>query len=142
MATTVRVLESVREAPREAWDALVAGGSPFLEWQWLAAHEEGQTVGRKAGWLPQHLTLWDADRLVGACPLYVKGHSMGEFVFDQSWATAAHRAGIQYYPKLLVAVPFTPVTGARFLARPDDAGLVREVLAGVLERICAESDMS
>jgi predicted N-acyltransferase len=142
VAATVRVLESVRDVPREAWDTLVADASPFLEWHWLAAHEEGETVGRKTGWLPQHLTLWDDDRLVGACPLYVKGHSMGEFVFDHTWATAAHRAGIQYYPKLLVAIPFTPVTGTRFLGRPADAPLVREVLAGVLERICEEHDMS
>lgn len=142
MATTVRVLESVREVAREDWDGLVADASPFLEWRWLAALEEGGTVGRTAGWLPQHLTLWEDDRLVGACPLYVKGHSMGEFVFDHTWASAAQRAGIAYYPKLLVAVPFTPVTGPRFLARAPDAVAVRAVLGGVLERICEEHDLS
>jgi uncharacterized protein len=142
VATTVRVLETVREVPREAWDALVADASPFLEWELLAAHEESQTVGRKVGWLPQHLTLWDDDRLVGACPLYVKAHSMGEFVFDQPWVAAAHRAGIEYYPKLLVAVPFTPVAGPRFLARADDGGAVRATLGAVLERLCAEHGFS
>jgi len=135
---SVRVLASIDEVPRAAWDALVADESPFLEWEWLAALEAGRTVTRETGWLPQHLTLWDGDELLGACPLYVKAHSMGEFVFDQTWATAAHRAGISYYPKLLVAVPFTPVVGARFLARPRDAAMVRVTLAGVLENLCGQ----
>jgi len=134
----VRVLASIDEVPRAAWDALVADESPLLEWEWLAALEAGRTVTRETGWLPQHLTLWDGDELLGACPLYVKAHSMGEFVFDQTWATAAHRAGISYYPKLLVAVPFTPVVGARFLARPRDAAMVRVTLAGVLENLCGQ----
>ena len=77
MPDTVRVLESVREVSREAWDALVADESPFLEWEWLAALEDGRTVTRESGWLPQHVTLWRGDRLVGAAPLYLKSHSMG-----------------------------------------------------------------
>ena len=132
----------MQDVSREAWDALVADESPFLEWEWLAALEAGETVTRKTGWLPQHLTLWEGERLVGACPLYMKAHSMGEFVFDQTWASAAQRAGIAYYPKLLVAVPFTPVTGARFLARPADADMVRTTLAGALEQICKEHELS
>ena len=142
MTSTVRVLATVRDVPREAWDALVADESPFLEWDWLAALEDGGTVGRATGWLTQHLTLWDGDRLVGACPLYVKAHSMGEFVFDQTWAAAAHRAGIEYYPKLLVGVPFTPVTGPRFLAREPDVALVRSAFGAVLERLCAKNEFS
>ncbi len=142
MPPAVRVVESIEAIPRDAWDALVADESPFLEWEWLAALEAGRTVTRQTGWLPQHLTLWDGDRLVGACPLYVKGHSMGEFVFDQPWASAAERAGIRYYPKLLVAVPFTPVTGARFLARPEHAATVRATLAGVLEELCGGREFS
>ena len=82
---------------------------------------------RQTGWLPQHLTLWEGEELVGACPLYVKAHSQGEFVFDHGWATAAHRARIPYYPKLLVGVPFTPVTGPRILAAP---GRTATVAAG------------
>lgn len=140
---TVRVLEGIADVPAGAWDALVGDdGSPFLEWEWLACLEEAGTVCPETGWLPQHLTLWDGARLVGACPLYVKGHSMGEFVFDQSWAAGAERAGIAYYPKLLVAVPFTPVGGARFLARPADRPRVVEVLGAVLERIATEQGLS
>jgi predicted N-acyltransferase len=117
-------------------------GSPFLEWTFLACLEEAETVRPETGWLPQHLTLWDGARLIGACPLYVKSHSMGEFVFDQGWAAGAERAGIAYYPKLLVAVPFTPVAGSRFLARPADRGRVVHVLAAVLERIVEAQGLS
>lgn len=133
-ALRVRVHDAVREVSREAWNALLApGATPFLEWDWLDVLEEAGTVRDATGWRPQHLTLWDGARLVGACPLYVKSHSMGEFVFDQSWAAAAQRAGIDYYPKLLVAVPFTPATGARILAAPEHRDAVVQGVARVLE---------
>jgi predicted N-acyltransferase len=139
---TVRVLERIRDVPPDAWNALVGDGSPFLEWEWLASLEEAGTVRPEVGWLPQHLTLWEGDRLVGACPMYVKGDCMGEFVFDHAWASAAERAGLSYYPKLLVGVPFTPVTGARFLARAGDAARVAGVLATVLESVCGQQELS
>jgi predicted N-acyltransferase len=138
---TLRVLGAVREVPAAAWDALVGGGSPFLEWAWLSALEDSGAVTRETGWVPRHLSLWEGERLVGACPLYVKSHSQGEFVFDHGWAAAAARAGIAYYPKLLVAVPFTPVTGARLLAAGDGAAVVAE-LAAVLEAQCGEGGLS
>ncbi len=125
------------------WDALVGEGSPFLEWGWLASLEESGCVTAATGWLPQHLTLWEGADLVGVCPLYVKGHSQGEFVFDHGWAEAAHRAHIQYYPKLLVAVPFTPATGARFLvhAQTDRRQAIR-LLGAALQDICSRSGFS
>jgi len=126
-----------------AWDALVGDTSPFLEWGWLASLEEAGCVHERTGWLPQHLALWDGGRLVGACPLYVKGHSQGEFVFDHGWAQAAARAGIRYYPKLLVAPPFTPATGVRFLAHPAaDRTLVRATLATALRDLCGDEGYS
>lgn len=140
--TTLRVVGSLRDVPRDAWDALVGDGSPFLEWEWLVTLEDAGAVGGDTGWLPQHLTLWDDDRLVGACPLYVKGHSQGEFVFDHAWASAAHRARLAYYPKLLVAVPFTPVTGQRFLAAPGRHAAVVAQLAEALEDTCARQGFS
>ena len=140
--TTLRVVGSLRDVPRDAWDALVGDGSPFLEWEWLVTLEDAGAVGGDTGWLPQHLTLWDGDRLVGACPLYVKGHSQGEFVFDHAWASAAHRARLPYYPKLLVAVPFTPVTGQRFLAAPGRHAAVVAQLAEALEDTCARQGFS
>jgi uncharacterized protein len=126
------------------WDALVGDASPFLEWGWLASLEEAGCVTQRTGWLPQHLTLWDDHgRLVGACPLYVKGHSQGEFVFDHGWAQAAARAGIRYYPKLLVASPFTPATGVRFLAHPTaDRALVLRQLGTALCELCGDDGYS
>ncbi len=138
----VRVHEGVRDVPRAAWNALVGDEPPFVEWDWLAALEESGCATPETGWRPQPVTVWDGDELIGACPLYVKGHSDGEFVFDWGWASAAERAGIPYYPKLLVAVPFTPVAGARFLARPDRRGVVTALLASVLERVCEDLALS
>jgi hypothetical protein len=107
--------EGVRQLVAGEWNALVGAESPFLEWEWLASLEDAGCVGPETGWAPRPLLLREAGRLVAACPLYVKGNSEGEFVFDFGWADAAGRAGIDYYPKLLVGVPFTPVTGARLL---------------------------
>jgi predicted N-acyltransferase len=138
----VRVLGGVREVPQAAWDALAGDASPFVGWTWLATLEDAGTVTRATGWLPQHLTLWEGAELVGACPLYVKGHSLGEFVFDHGWAAAAARAGIEYYPKLLVAAPFTPATGPRFLAAPGARATVIDVLGGALEALCEQHRFS
>lgn len=127
----------------ERWNLLVGDASPFLEWGWLASLEESGCVAPDTGWLPQHLLLREGRELVAACPLYVKGHSQGEFVFDHGWAEAAERAGIRYYPKLLVAVPFTPAVGARFLTHPntDRASAVR-LLGTALRDICERNGFS
>jgi predicted N-acyltransferase len=140
---TWSMLEGVREVPREAWNALVGDESPFLEWEWLASLEEAGCVGPETGWAPRPLVGYEGDQLVAACPLYLKGHSEGEFVFDWGWADAAHRAGIDYYPKLLVGVPFTPVTGARFLTAPgrDRAALIGQMAQALLS-ICEQNELS
>ena len=132
---TVEVLEGVAQIPREEWNALVADASPFLEWEWLASLEQSGCVGAAMGWQPRPLVLREDSKIVAACPLYLKQHSEGEFVFDWGWADAAHRAGIDYYPKLLVGVPFTPVTGARFLTAPgtDRARAIARLGAGLRE---------
>jgi hypothetical protein len=139
--------EGVRSVPRDAWNRLVGEGSPFLEWEFLASLEDAGCVGPETGWLPRPLLLQEGARLLAACPLYVKGHSEGEFVFDWSWADAAQRAGIVYYPKLLVGVPFTPVTGARLLVAPPedgapDAGAVHATLADALRDLCRANRLS
>lgn len=130
------------DVPQDAWDALVGGESPFLEWAWLSALEDSGSISPEHGWTPRHLTLWDDDRLVAACPVYEKAHSHGEFVFDHGWARAAIRAGIPYYPKLLVAVPATPITGARILAAPGEREAAVAAFAGELERRCAAGRFS
>ena len=125
------------------WDTLAGDGSPFLEWGWLASLEESGCVRPETGWMPQHLLLREKKTLVGACPLYVKGNSLGEFVFDHGWAEAAEQAGIRYYPKLLVASPFTPATGARFLIRPGvDRPAIIRTLGAALKELCTENGFS
>ena len=99
------------------WQALDRGGNPFLDYAFLAQLESSGCVGGDSGWSPLHLLLRDADgRLVGAVPRYLKAHSWGEFIFDWSWAQSYARAGLDYYPKHLAAVPFTPVTGVKGMA--------------------------
>ncbi|RKH54143.1 GNAT family N-acetyltransferase [Corallococcus llansteffanensis] len=127
LPTTLRLLTSITDVPQTAWDALVdAGSTPFLEWAFLAALEESGSVVPERGWHPRHLTLWRGSRLVAAAPAYLKDDSHGEFVFDAAWATAAERAGLRYYPKLVLAVPFTPVTGRRVLVAPGEDRPTRE----------------
>lgn len=144
---TLRAHEGVAGVRKEDWDALAEGASPFLAWDFLAALEETGCVGERTGWLPRPLVATDdAGEVVAACPLYLKGHSEGEFVFDWGWADAAERAGIRYYPKLLVGAPFTPVTGGRFLTRPglprkERKGWVGALAAGLVE-LCTENDFS
>lgn len=110
------------------WDSL-GDGNPFTSHRFLKAIEESGSVGPGTGWQPLHLSVERAGEIVGVAPLYGKSHSQGEYVFDHAWAEALHRAGERYYPKLQSAVPFTPVTGARLLAR--DVGARRALLAGM-----------
>jgi len=141
--TEIQLAAGIAALPREEWNALVGDGSPFLEWEWLASLEESGAVGAETGWLPRPLVARAGGRIVAACPLYVKGHSEGEFVFDHGWADAARRAGLRYYPKLLVGVPFTPVTGARFLvAAGADRAAWLERLATALCELVAAHDLS
>ncbi len=139
----VALLEGVAEIAQDEWDALVADDSPFLEWGFLASLEQSGAVSGETGWGARPLVVREEGRLVAACPVYVKGHSEGEFVFDWGWADAAHRAGIDYYPKLLVGVPFTPVTGGRLLTAPGAPrpALLR-TLAGALREICRANGLS
>ncbi|MGE0683428.1 MAG: GNAT family N-acetyltransferase [Candidatus Binatia bacterium] len=139
----VKVLQGMREVRQDQWDVLVGDGSPFLEWDWLASMEEARCVTSRTGWQPQHLAVFEDGQLRAACPLYLKGNSMGEFVFDHSWADAAERAGISYYPKLLVAAPFTPATGVRFLTAPgEDRAVLIRLLGQTLQEVCRQNEIS
>ena len=139
----VETLSGVRELRAEEWNALVGDESPFLEWEWLASLEEAGCVGGSSGWAPRPIVARERGRLVAAVPLYVKTNSEGEFVFDWGWADAAERAGISYYPKLLVGVPFTPVTGGRFLvAQSESRAEWLPRLGAALLELCRENDLS
>jgi len=121
------VVASLADVGETAWQALLGaqadGGdvNPFLSYAFLHALHASGSACADTGWQPQYLVLWDGDTLAAALPLYVKSHSYGEYVFDWAWADAYHRNGQEYYPKLLSAIPFTPVTGGRLLARDDHA---------------------
>jgi predicted N-acyltransferase len=133
----IELCDGIASLPRDAWNALVGGESPFLEWEWLASLEEAGCVGAQSGWVPRPLVIREGDRLLAACPLYIKSNSEGEFVFDWSWADAAERAGIAYYPKLLVGIPFSPVGGARFLVADGESRERRlHELAAALVSLC------
>ncbi len=139
----VSVTKSIASVPAEHWDALCPPDDPFAEHAFLATLEESGSVGEGSGWLPRHLLLHDGGRLVGAAPCYLKDHSYGEYIFDWSWAQAAHHGGIPYYPKLVCAVPFTPVTGGRLLAHPDAAASeVRATLAQGLAELARSEEAS
>lgn len=130
--------------PAGDWNTLAsdaAGGAPsaFLRHEWLEAMERTGCVGEAAGWIPRHLALFDGERIVAAAPLYAKLHSWGEYVFDWAWAEAYQRHGLHYYPKLLSAIPFTPVSGPRLLAR--DAG-ARAALVDALLSVARSSKVS
>ncbi|MDK3016646.1 GNAT family N-acetyltransferase [Pseudodonghicola flavimaris] len=122
----IQVVASLSEISAEDWDACACpeaaeGGAPtdpFTTHRFLKALEDSGSVGRGTGWQPQYLTAWLDGQMIAVAPMYAKSHSQGEYIFDHSWAHAYERAGGRYYPKLQIAVPFTPATGRRFLTRP------------------------
>ena len=131
MTFQITVHDGIADIGQAAWDACAdPTGDPFVSYAFLHACEASGSATPRQGWAPRHLALRDeGDAVLGVMPLYLKGNSQGEYVFDHSWADAYERAGGRYYPKLLGAVPFTPATGPRFLAHPGaDAATVREAL--------------
>ena len=114
-----RIVSALSQVPAVQWDALHDGSNPFVAHAFLSGLEKHGCVREEWGWTPRHLTLWEGDRLVAAAPGYSKANSHGEFVFDHAWAHAYARHGLDYYPKQLFAVPYSPVTGPRLLARND-----------------------
>ncbi|SKB15386.1 conserved hypothetical protein [Planktothrix sp. PCC 11201] len=143
-AYSTRWINTVAEVPQTAWDALAQPLiTPFFEWDWLHNIESSGSATGRTGWLPHHLTVWRDQQLVGIAPLYVKGHSRGEFVFDNQWADVAHQLGIQYYPKLLGMSPFTPAEGYRFLIAPgEDEEEITGLMVHSIDQFCIENKIS
>jgi len=131
-------LKSITEVDQTHWDVLAEPlRTPFLEWEWLRQMEVSKSTTAETGWLPYHLTVWSQDQLVAAAPLYIKGHSAGEFVFDHAWADVAQRLKIPYYPKLVGMSPFTPMVGYRFLiASGEHEENLTARMVGEIERFC------
>jgi predicted N-acyltransferase len=128
----LRLLGSLDEIAPADWDALAGGSQPFLTHAFLAGLERHDCLRPRLGWVPRHAALYDGDRLVAAAPAYLKANSHGEFVFDHAWAHAWAQHGLHYYPKWLSAVPYSPVTGPRLLARDEAAR--RALLEAMLAR--------
>jgi len=145
-AFTLTLHPSIHEIPAADWDACAGLDNPFVSFAFLSAVEDSGSAGSRAGWLPQHAALRDpAGRLLAAAPMYAKAHSYGEYVFDHGWAAAFERAGGDYYPKLQVASPFSPVTGPRLLLRQDcgvEPAALRLALAEALTQACRQLDLS
>ena len=143
MALRTQQIRSIDTVEASHWNALAGTHCPFLRHEFLAALEHTDCVGPGTGWEPAHLLLHDAQGLVGAVPAYLKSHSWGEFVFDHGWAQAYERVGLDYYPKLLAAVPFSPATGPRLLVRPDaDHDTVARALIQRLQDITQSGELS
>lgn len=131
----IRVVEHIADIPAQDWNALVDDAHPLLRHELFAAFEETGCAVPEAGWVPRHLVVSDGGALIGAAPIYIKSHTYGEFVFDFAWADAYRRAGLRYFPKLISAIPFTPVSSPRLLVanRPDQDGIARVLAEGATE---------
>ncbi len=137
-------INTVAEVPQDAWNALaIPLQTPFFEWDWLNNLEVSKSANAQSGWLPNHLTLWRNRTLIAAAPLYIKGHSYGEFVFDHQWADLAYRLGVEYYPKMLGMSPFTPAEGYRFLIAPgEDEDEITSYLLREIDSFCKKQGIS
>ena len=138
----IREHASPLEVDAAAWNALLtlqSQPSPFLRHEYLAAMHQSGSASPTTGWTPRFITIWLGDTLCAACPLYLKDHSYGEFVFDHSWANAYQQHGLPYYPKALIAPPFTPVPGSRLLARNAES---RHILLKAVIAWCEKENLS
>ena len=135
-----RLAQGVAELPRDEWNACAGDANPFMSWDFLTALERSGSVGGNSGWQPLPLVIDGPDgRIAAAAPLYGKSHSQGEYVFDHGWADAWERAGGQYYPKIQIAAPFSPVPGPRLLLR--DGALAPALIAGI-EAVVQQNQLS
>ncbi|EQB33822.1 GNAT family N-acetyltransferase [Sphingobium ummariense] len=135
-----RVAGGVAELPRDQWDACAGSANPFVSWDFLTALERSGSVGEGTGWQPLPVVIEDGDgRIAAAAPAYAKTHSQGEYVFDHGWADAWERVGGQYYPKIQIAAPFSPVPGPRLLLRDPQSG---PALIAALETLVERNGLS
>lgn len=141
----VRVIDNISEISETSWNALLPdNANPFVKYAFLETLETTNCIGGKTGWQAAHLIIEDiASNLLGAAPMYLKQHSYGEFVFDWSWAQAYEQNGLNYYPKVLVAIPFTPVQGPRLLvAKNQDAGSIQSLLLENMKKLIQYNGLS
>lgn len=134
MSITIEISDSIQQVNADEWNALV-GDMPLLSHAFLSALEDSKSVGKGTGWQPYPILVHEAGKLIGAMPLYLKSHSYGEYVFDWAWAEAYERNGLKYYPKLLSAIPFTPITSQRLLtSNPEIKSLMLKALTETMSK--------
>ena len=142
MTLKVTLADSVTAVDAESWDALV-GGMPLLSHAFFSALEESKSIGKGTGWQSCPMLVFDDEAIVGVLPLYVKSHSYGEYVFDWAWAEAYEKNGLSYYPKLISAIPFSPVTSQRLLvASVPNASEIQSLMVETLEEITRTNQFS
>lgn len=134
MSLVLEITDSIQQINAQDWNDLV-GDMPLLSHAFLSALERSGSVGKGTGWQPYPMLVHEDGKLVGALPLYIKNHSYGEYVFDWAWADAYERSGLNYYPKLLSAIPFTPITSQRLLgSKPEVKALMLEALTDIMHK--------
>ena len=143
---SVKIVESIAEIPAEQWNLMVTDNHPFTQHAFLHALEKHDCVGKKFGWLPKHLAVYQNQQLIAAMPCYEKHNNYGEFVFDQAWEQAWNQIGLPYYPKLVSAIPYTPVMGQRILTKQDlsitEKEYLLELIYQTLTDACDHQQMS
>ncbi len=141
---SLKVLDAVSDVPKEAWNSLLhPGEAPVTRWEWLDAMEQSGSAVRERGWQARHLTMWRGSTLVATLPAYLKFHSMGEYVYDFGWASAAQQFGVSYYPKLLIGMPLSPVTARKLhVAAGEDVDAMREAMMRAAVALAQEEGAS
>jgi predicted N-acyltransferase len=132
-----KFIANLEQIEKVQWDELADSSGPLLQYSFLHALENSGSVGKETGWQPQHMLIYQKDCLVGILPLYIKTHSYGEYVFDFAWANTFKEYGLNYYPKLVSAIPFTPVTGARLMLKNglETEAVIKQVCAAIQQKV-------
>jgi predicted N-acyltransferase len=132
-----KFISSIEQIEHSHWDKLTKSAGPFLQYSFLQALENSESVCLTTGWQPQHLIIYQENEVIGILPLYLKTHSYGEYVFDFAWANTFKQYGLNYYPKLISAIPFTPVTGSRLLLKDDidRNSVIQQICTAIQQKI-------
>ena len=138
----IKVVNAIDEIDAQSWNDLTPDNNPFCQHEFLSALEHNHCVGEQFGWIPRHVAVYDRKVLIGAAILYEKYNNYGEFVFDHVWHSAYEKYGLNYYPKLVSAIPYTPANGVRFLAKKDQINTVYPILLDAIQKICEKIDAS
>ncbi|MFN8578089.1 MAG: GNAT family N-acetyltransferase [Candidatus Sericytochromatia bacterium] len=139
----IKLIESIKQVKKEDWNELIGRDNPFLEYEFFKALEVSKSIGENSGWLPKYLTYFEDNKLLGVIPMYLKFNSYGEYIFDWNWASAYNQAGLVYYPKLVIAIPFTPATTKKILIHPNyNFAEISDKLIDILKKIAKALNVS